>query len=164
MRKNTFLAFLCITSFVIILNSCSNDPSAPESLKDDSVVPSQQIIQVNDDSKFPNERSELALYMRNLYNDLKANKKGISNKNEPLKIEWALKYANLKSAKPTDSKDAGPVFEAFADKFLFDLKAFEYSDDSNRTHIYNGMIQSCLDCHQEHCMGPMTSIRKLRFD
>lgn len=164
MKNNTLFVYLIILTFTIGLHSCNEETMSKKPVIEEATIPTQEIIEINDESKFPNERSELALYMRNLYNDLKANKKGVANGKEPLKIEWALKYANLKTAKPTDSKDSGPVFEAFADKFLLDLGAFQNSEPGQRTEIYNGMIESCLSCHQEYCMGPMTSIRKLKFD
>ena len=63
-------------------------------------LPSQKIINKLAETKFPNDKSELAFYMRNLYNDLKANKKRIKNGEEALEVEWAMKYANLKTATP----------------------------------------------------------------
>ncbi len=74
-------------------------------------LPSQKIINKLAETKFPNDKSELAFYMRNLYNDLKANKKRIKNGEEALEVEWAMKYANLKTATPSDSKNSGPVLK-----------------------------------------------------
>ena len=111
----------------------------------------------------PKDKSELAFYMRNLYNDLKANKKRIKNGEEALEVEWAMKYANLITVTPTDSKNSGPVFEAFAGKFMLDLKAYQDADKNGNLEIYNGMIQSCLNCHAQYCKGPMGAIRKLKM-
>lgn len=130
----------------------------------DSVeLPSQKIVNKLDETKFPNDKSELAFYMRNLYNDLKANKKRIKNGEKALEVEWAMKYANLETATPTDSKNSGPVFKAFAGKFMLDLKAYQDADKNGNLEIYNGMIQSCLNCHTQYCKGPMGAIRKLKM-
>lgn len=126
-------------------------------------LPSQKIVNKLDETKFPNDKSELAFYMRNLYNDLKANKKRIKNGEEALEVEWAMKYANLITVTPTDSKNSGPVFEAFAGKFMLDLKAYQDADKNGNLEIYNGMIQSCLNCHAQYCKGPMGAIRKLKM-
>lgn len=115
-----------------------------------------------DPTRFPNERSELAILMRNLNDDLTITKQQIEKGSLP-EVNWVKKYAAISTAIPTDSNDSGPVFHAFSKKFLADLEAFENSDSSNRVETFNAMIQSCLDCHQEHCHGPMVAIRKLKI-
>jgi hypothetical protein len=100
--------------------------------------------------------------MRNLNDELAITKKQITEGEIP-KVDWVKKYESISTATPTDSNDSGPVFHAFSKKFLADLEAFQNSDSSLKVETFNAMIQSCLDCHQEHCHGPMVAIRKLKI-
>ncbi|MBD79818.1 MAG: hypothetical protein CL840_12965 [Crocinitomicaceae bacterium] len=156
--KSTILAL--IIALIALSHACSDTEKKSENTTPN---PTPEIDNTADESRFPNERSELAIYMRNFYNDLKANKANVTEKGAFLDVDWSNKYANLKSAKPTDPKDSGPLFNSFADQFLIDLQNFQHADDSNRITLYNGLIESCLACHSEHCGGPMPAIRKLKL-
>ncbi|MGB0403919.1 MAG: hypothetical protein ACPGEG_07470 [Salibacteraceae bacterium] len=115
-----------------------------------------------DKTRFPNKRSELAILMRSMQDELMAKKSEIAKGDFP-NYSLVEKFGSIKTATPTDSKDSGPVFQAFAEKFLTDMKSFEEAPPENKVEIFNAMVQSCLDCHQEHCHGPMVAIRKLKL-
>lgn len=152
----TISSIICL---IVIVEACSSDKKTetkPIEEKTETLKPQ------TDKTRFPNDRSELAVLMRNLYDDLKANKDTIA-KGYKSDIEWSEKYKSMPYATPTEKKNSGPVFTAFATKYLTDLKSFENAIAENRTASYNAMIQTCLDCHQEYCHGPMEAISKLKI-
>lgn len=106
-------------------------------------------------------RSELAVMMRNIYIDMHDNKELLASGTMP-DIDWE-KYTHIKEAEPTDAEDSGPAFEAFADAYVSQLKAFNNSNDSNRIETYNNLVNGCLSCHQQYCIGPMDIIRTLKI-
>ncbi|UTW62633.1 hypothetical protein KFE98_00305 [bacterium SCSIO 12741] len=109
----------------------------------------------------PNKRSELAILMRNLYDDLKKHRAMIAEGGKS-DVEWSLKYESMPTATQTDPGNAGPQFDAFAQQYLLNLKSFEEAD-SNRVETFNRMIDNCLVCHQQYCQGPMGIIGKLKI-
>ncbi len=107
-------------------------------------------------------RSELAVMMRNIYIDMHDNKELLASGTMP-DIDWG-KYTHIKEAEPTDAEDSGPAFEAFADAYVNQLKAFNNSNDSNRIETYNNLVNGCLSCHQQYCIGPMDIIKTLKIE
>lgn len=141
----------------ILVNACSS-PSSQKAINQKDTTQLDQ----RDKQRFPNKRSELAILMRNMIDDLKANRENVRN-NDSIAIDWVSKYQSILTATPTDENDAGPVFEGFAHKFLNDLEQFQYADSNNKVSVYNALVQSCVDCHQQHCRGPIPAINKLRL-
>lgn len=145
--------------FLVIAQSCSSDKK-PETTSEETTE--ETLTPQTDKTRFPNDRSELAVLMRNLYDDIKANKDTIA-KGGKSDISWSSKYKSMPYATPSEKKNSGPVFVGFATKYLTDLKTFENALPENRTGSFNAMIQTCLDCHQEYCHGPMEAISKLKI-
>ena len=146
-----------MTLFSIV--SCEN--SNQESCNSASHLDSLKSLPT-DTTRFPNDRSELALLMRNLYDEIKEYKNS-GNLTDNSK-DWKRLYAHIKTATPTESKNSGPTFEAFSDDFLLKLEAFQNEKDSTQIiNIFNGMVESCVSCHQEFCPGPVTAIKKLKI-
>ena len=130
-----------------------------------AVEPQEKQAEITDvtkviDANYPNKRSELAILMRDLYNDLKDEKKLLENGDQSA-INWMEKYGNMLEAEPTDLTDAAGTFEGYGKAFLFELKSYQESNKDNRISTYNGMIASCMNCHKAHCPGPMVIIKKL---
>jgi hypothetical protein len=107
-------------------------------------------------------RSELATLMRNLYNDLQGHRDLVKSGQKPA-TTWLDKYAWVKEAEPTDAEDSGPVFEAFSDGFINALREFERSEESAVLEEYNDLVNSCIGCHQQYCIGPLEIIKKLEI-
>lgn len=147
----TKLLSIAILSFFLF--SCAQNAQdqneTKEEIAKDSIVDARR------------SRSELAVMMRNIYIDMHDNKELLASGGVP-EIDWE-KYLNIKEAEPTDAEDSGPAFEAFADAYIWQLKAFNVSNDSNRISNYNNLISSCLNCHQQFCIGPMDIIRTLKI-
>lgn len=156
MIKNTIVYIsLIISTLAIMLSAC--DQTGTNAVKEE-VLKEEKV----DKTRFPNKRSELAILMRNMQDELMAAKNEIPSGEFP-NYSLVKKFGSIKTATPTDAKNSGPVFQSFASKFLADMKSFEEAAPENKVKIFNGMVQSCLDCHQEYCHGPMVAIRKLKL-
>lgn len=160
--KRTLNILLGIALFQLIFLSCNDEPKVEETQNQSTEQVKEEIKDVTKviDNRFPNERSELAILMRSMYEDLVAEKELLS-KGENSEVKWMEKYGNLVEATPTDKKHTGPDFEAFGKSFLVTLKAYEKAEKENNIQLYNNVITSCMSCHQKHCPGPMAAIRKL---
>lgn len=143
---------LVLAIFLGFITSCSDEAPKPK----EKVLDVENIINTN----FPNERSELAVLMRNLYNDIKA-EKNLLQKGTKSDIDWKAKYGNLLEAEPTDSNNVGGAFEGFGKSFLIQLEGYQNSNSETQIATYNNMISSCASCHQEYCPGPLVIIKKL---
>lgn len=159
MKNLIRISALAALSIVIVLNSCSEKQTKTAA---EEVETTTQEVDQKEKRNFPNPRSPLAIMMRNIYNDLKAARDTIAGGGRS-GIKWVDKYSIITTATPTDQEDSGPVFDAFAQKFLVDLNKFETATNAMGVDTYNSVIQSCLDCHQEHCHGPMPTIAKLKI-
>jgi|TARA_B110000908_G_C9988780_1_gene328811 hypothetical protein len=149
-RKSFIILSLC---FILgFLNACSD--SNYESKEE--IIDVIEVINTN----FPNKRSELSMLMRTLYNDTKAEKKLLINK-EHSSVDWISKYGNLLTAKQTDDSNNGEVFDNFGNSFLSLLKAYQNTTKNNRISNYNLLITTCMNCHQAYCIGPILVIKKL---
>ncbi len=146
----TLLAF-CIYSCSETKEKAKESPKEIHNIEDVSKVMNQ---------RFPNERSELAILMRDMLEDLKTEKQ-LLTEGKTSKIAWSEKYGSITTAKPTDQKHTGPDFKAFGTSFLTQLKAYENATKKNQIKRYNNVITSCMSCHKRHCPGPMMVIRKL---
>lgn len=105
----------------------------------------------------PNGDSELALLMRNMFEESDSLKNLVlDGKN----LSGLQKFEDIHSAVPTDPDVTGPVFEAFAQNYIESIKALETSD-SSAIFNFNNMIDQCMNCHTEFCPGPKKRIKQL---
>ena len=128
--------------------SCTNsEPSITQNSTNNKVV-------IN----FPNKDSELAILMRELFNDSKKVKKQIQEGANP---EFFIEFTKLHSAVPTDStvRNDG-IYTTFTDIFINSVEDL-LSSKTDKSQQYNFMIQKCLDCHKQICPGPVKKIKKL---
>lgn len=103
------------------------------------------------------EESELALLMRQLTEETDSIRSAVlRGEGHPL---WS-RIKDLHTAEPTEASSSGPVFDGFASSFIAAVDEMEAADDSLRAQYFNGVINRCMDCHQEFCPGPMKRIKK----
>jgi len=143
------LNFFLILLLVAVFTSCqkSTDTIVKESAVTKKVVN-------------PNGDSELALLMRDMYNEAVEVKKQIKNK-EP--IELSLDYEKILSAHATEpEKAASPEFKAFAKSYLQTIEAIKTAKSSEKLVHYNSMVNNCIACHKTLCPGPLVRIKKLQ--
>lgn len=105
----------------------------------------------------PNGDSELALLMRNMFEESDSLKQLVL---EGKSLSGLEKYEDIHSAIPTDPTVTGPVFEAFANAYIESIKTLENSDSTSVAN-FNNMVNQCMNCHTEFCPGPKKRIKKL---
>ena len=115
----------------------------------------------------PNGDSELAIVMRNLFDNSLEIKSHVIEldtlKTNKLPIKLIEKFTNnlnlLHSAEPTDKnlRDDG-VYQAFANVYINTSKKFT----NNLSHKnFNAMVNNCIQCHEKFCLGTIQKINKL---
>lgn len=105
----------------------------------------------------PNKDSELALLMREMFEDGERIKAQVERGEMPTRLK---DFAAIHAAIPTDSTVRGPVFTAFAEAYLESVRQME-ANDSTSVFRFNRMVDQCMNCHTEFCPGPKKRIKKL---
>ena len=107
----------------------------------------------------PNGDSELALLMRDMFDEGMALKQQIKEGKKPKLIS---SFETIHSAKATEpEKAASPEYKVYADAYLASLNALKSASLDDAPQAYNGMVQSCMACHSALCPGPKVKIKKL---
>jgi hypothetical protein len=108
----------------------------------------------------PNQPSELAALMREMFTDTEGIKKAVQAKASP--EDWREKFSKIYAAKPTETDMKEGAYPAMAKIFLESMNSlYDKNQVNNQIQNYNLMIGACLACHQNQCPGPMTRIKKL---
>lgn len=109
----------------------------------------------------PNGDSELALLMRDMYEDGQRVKKEILAGNKP---DILKKFKEIHTSEPTEEgKTSSEEYIMYADAYLNSLKLLESADADNIEVSYQAMVQSCINCHKVLCPGPIVRIKKLNL-
>lgn len=109
----------------------------------------------------PNGDSELALLMREMYEDGMKTKQQLLDGKQP---EVHVKYKNIHTAKATESLTvAAPDFKAFATAYEIAVDSFIAATSANKVDAYQTMVNTCMNCHQIVCPGPKVKIKHLYF-
>ncbi len=107
----------------------------------------------------PNGDSELALLMREMFDNAMEIKKQVKNGEKP---RFQVKFEAIHSATSTDPKDAqSEKYAIFAQSFSAALEQLKNSSPDDLEQKYRGFVESCMNCHQVMCPGPMVRIKKL---
>lgn len=107
----------------------------------------------------PNGDSELALLMRQMFEDGERVKAQIGN-GEPVNIQ--VDFEKIMIAKATDpAKMQGPEFPHFAASYVEAMKALRDAPPAEAQEKYSAMVATCMNCHEQSCPGPMVRIKKL---
>ena len=107
----------------------------------------------------PNGDSELALLMRDMYDDLERVKSQIA---EGKAIESLPEHQRILTAHATEpEKAASPEYKAFATIYLQYVEALQKAEPKDVEKAYGNLINGCMSCHQALCPGPIVKIKKL---
>lgn len=107
----------------------------------------------------PNGDSELALLMREMFEDGERVRAQVSN-GQPVSIQ--VDFEKILTAKATDpAKMQGPDFPHFATAYVEAMKALKDSPAAEAPERYRAMVATCMNCHENSCPGPMVRIKKL---
>jgi cytochrome c556 len=136
---------------IIISFSCSSEKKDSSSTEQNKT--SQNTIN-------PNGDSELALLMREMYDEAARVKKQVKN-GEPVSL--TLDYDKILTAHATDQEEAEtPEFKAFAQLYLNSLESLKSAQADQVEGIFSQMVESCIACHKTFCPGPLVRIQKLK--
>ena len=107
----------------------------------------------------PNGDSELALLMREMFDDGMRMKAQIENGKKP---EVLKKFEAIHTAEATEpEKAASDQYKVFADSYLAMMEALQNSSEEEATMLYKGMVETCMNCHRSMCPGPIVRIKKM---
>lgn len=155
--KNKFSVAALLVCGVILLSRCSNeaDQKAIEKAKADSLA--SCVKPVN-----PNGDSELSVLMREMMTSAQSMKELVKQGSLPEQFPEA--FLKIHTAKPTDSETKKESFDGFADNYISNLQTLYKSPKEELTNNYNAVINACVNCHQQHCPGPLKAINKLKIN
>ena len=110
----------------------------------------------------PNGDSELALLMREMFEDGMRIKQQIERGEKP---EFLKKFEAIHTAEATEpEKAASDTYKHFGDAYLKALESLQNANSDELFDAYQGMVTSCMSCHQALCPGPMVRIKKLYLE
>lgn len=136
MQKCCILTFFCL---YILIQGCSNDGKS-------------KIFN-------PNGDSELALLMRNMYDDGMITKQQLLDGKKP---EVNVKFHNIHTAKATQPLELDlDTFHDLATAYEGSVQTFLDAEPMDRVATYTNMINACMNCHQQVCPGPTRKIKHL---
>ena len=107
----------------------------------------------------PNDTSEMALAMREMYDGLILVKKDIENNNSL--SGKSFNYPPIHSLNPTDSSFIKPGFEENSAAFS---RAVELFNDEPSLESYRALVMGCTSCHKAICPGPLVRIENLEIN
>lgn len=149
---------MIIGIFTFILFSCSNENCESESCnKEESSCVSDEVkvSAIN-----PNGDSELALLMRQMFEQGEDIKELITNNEGNITQEYIDELERIHTATPTDPDVKTPEFKAYTELMIQEANTL-FSNDSNKVKGFNNLVNRCIDCHQTFCPGPIKRIKKL---
>jgi hypothetical protein len=139
--KNSLFLILC---FFLVISSCQQQPVEEDKKATLQVEPPSELASLMRDMKVQSELIREAV---------------ISN--DSLPIEVIEIWQKIHTAKPTEPSKSGPAFEGFSRHFI-EQTVVLYSDSSiKKSDAFNNIVNSCIQCHQEYCPGPIKTISKL---
>ncbi|MCI5057109.1 MAG: hypothetical protein MRY83_13430 [Flavobacteriales bacterium] len=108
----------------------------------------------------PNGESELALFMRAMYEDAEEIRSQIEQ-NET--INSKLDYTKLFSAIPTDTNQTeSETYKSLGQAHIQLMKNLSSAKNDQAKIFYNSMVENCKSCHTQICPGPLMKIKHLR--
>ena len=156
MNIRTLTAFLLIS-----LTACGEPDSDDTSSAIQEATAEATIIGQVQQPLNPNGDSELALFMRAMYDDGMKMKTAIRNGE---KATSALDISTLYTPNATEpDKVATPEYHAMAKAYEAAFNAVQKSEGERQEAAYKSMVAACTSCHQAMCPGPIVKIRKMEL-
>lgn len=107
----------------------------------------------------PNGDSELALLMRQMFDDGMRVKQQIE---QGEKVSIAVDFEKIRSAKATDPEKMQPAeFQDLAVAYVEAMHALKATGPEEAEARYAAVVSSCMNCHHRICPGPMVRIKKM---
>ncbi len=142
------LVILLGLTISILLTGCFSDPETTQQKRASGPVN-------------PNGDSELALLMRDMFDNGMLMKEQIQNGKAP---QVTFDYEAILTAHATEpDKVATEEFKTFSETFLHTMRALEKADEEEAPDLYRSMVETCMGCHKILCPGPTRRIVKMRI-
>lgn len=139
-----FISSLSIVAAIFILGACSEEPKE---------VVKQPLN--------PNGDSELALLMREMFDEGMLMKNMIKNGEHP---EIRVEFQKILTAEATEpEKAASAEYKAFAQTYINTMEAMKDASPEDKLVLYDTMVENCMTCHAALCPGPNRRIKKLKM-
>lgn len=146
MKNIKFIVYLLLTFFVL---ACQDSSKKLEEKNEKIAKPLN-----------PNGDSELALLMREMYEEAEKVKSQIKSGE---KISLTLNHAKILTAHATEPEKAKSAeFKGFAKHYLSQVEALKKANKKTVDIQFKSLVESCMSCHQALCPGPMVRIKKLQ--
>lgn len=144
---------------LLLISSCNQEQE--DAVSSTSSASAEEEKKENKKSLNPNGDSELALLMREMFDEAQKIKKQVQN-GEP--VETTLDQEKILTAHATEpEKAASPEFKAWAGAYLASLDSLKEAKPENAEKIYRELVNNCLTCHKSLCPGPIVRINKLKM-
>lgn len=115
----------------------------------------------SNDRLYPNGSSELALLMRDMYEESEKIKKQLQNGEN---ISTKALYSNMLTVEATEpDKQASELYQHMSADFIRRWESLK-TEHEGISDTYTSMVQSCMNCHAAMCPGPMVRIKNLYLD
>ena len=106
-----------------------------------------------------NRDSELAILMRDMFEEGMLVKQSIIHGKEPI---LKLDYHHINTATPTEAgKNRSPEYQLFSKPYERSVERLKHSSYAHRAAAYTLMIDNCMNCHSKIYREPMNKIKKL---
>ena len=110
----------------------------------------------------PNGDSELALLMRSLFDESMVMRTAIEGGKAPV---FSYDPAAILTAHATEpEKAASPEYKSLGAAYIAAAQALKEASPENRKAYFQGMVHSCVACHEQLCPGPTRKINRLFFE
>ena len=107
----------------------------------------------------PNGDSELAVLMRRFIDDLR-DAQVLVEAGEKVKPLYPV-HRTMRCAWPTNPAERNEGYDGRAQSYLASVRAFDAAPSKD---TYNGIVGSCVACHQINCSGVIDLIEGLRWE
>ncbi len=139
---------------------CQQQTSATETDGKEQSENSTEPAAAEDKELDMNEPSELALLMRDMYEENLALKKQIKEGQIP--ESFPEDWLTIHSAK-SDEK-LNETYDALAKEYIKNMQAITEAETKEEgIKAYNTMISTCASCHTIYCQGPLVKINKMKI-
>lgn len=110
----------------------------------------------------PNGDSELALLMREMWDDCMRVKEEVEAGKES---NFSFDPKAIFTAHATEpEKAASETYRQMGEVYLRASESFEKAGSTERKDYYQALITTCVSCHKQLCPGPVAKINKLYLE
>lgn len=107
----------------------------------------------------PNGDSQLALIMRDMFDQHMAVKKQLVSEDRSVDD---IKIGDIYTLDATEpEKVKSKEYKAYGESYLAILNELNNAPESKVTELHNAAVESCMNCHTALCPGPRVKIKKL---